>query len=772
MGIYSENAKLYLEKNLLTIPLYTKKPFEDKWNVQGFVNENTINKWIQEYPNSNIALLTGEINGLLVIDIDDISYLDRIENFFNIDLSKINCPIVETSRGLHLYFKYPKNKIIQSKNKFLNLFDIKANGGNIVAPPSIHQSGIYYKWSKDETTGQEYSIFNMELPEIPDNLLNIIETDYDKEKFKKEQIIDYITKIIEPENNAIASYDDWIKLGFSISNTLGERGRKYFLRLCWKEREGNKQYDYFLKTSNLNRQNIITIGTLIKYARENFKITIPEELKHKTINNIFWYYDENEKICLNTELYSLFCSDELGYYVYKNENMYKLISENNNIVDLVTPTEILRNTKEYLKDNDEENNFKLLNNLNSKINNTFTEKFYQTVLKEKNMKIQRDKMDEIFIYFTNGFVKVDKYNITFHDYSELAGNIWFSNIKKHDFNYKNWDEVIEKSDWYKFIWNIAGQNLEKHRYLMTLIGYIIHNHNDAGNMRTVILYDEKSTKRESQGRTGKTLFGKSFNFLRNVIVENGKEFNPESQFRWQRISLDTEIIFLNDVSKNFKLENIFNVISDGIVVEKKNRPSFAIPFEATPKLLISTNRILGGEGQSFSGRKYEYEFNNYYTEKFSPKDEFGHVLLDNTWGQDQWDYFYSFNLHCILWYLNLGVVVHKSDTMSHNRIIQTTSEEFFDWIIYKANFCDEWEYDKDTLYKNFIDDNKEDYKFLKKNTFTHWIKILINTLEIKVKERKSNGKQYITFLNIKEKINEVLKNINSNNKEKESIGEK
>ena len=60
-------------------------------------------------------------------------------------------PTVEsiTGRGRHLFFAWPGRPIRNSVCKIAPGIDIKADGGYVILPPSIHPSGAAYAWSVD-----------------------------------------------------------------------------------------------------------------------------------------------------------------------------------------------------------------------------------------------------------------------------------------------------------------------------------------------------------------------------------------------------------------------------------------------------------------------------------------------------------------------------------------------------------------------------------------------------------------------------------------------
>jgi len=88
--------------------------------------------WYIEYDNPNIALVTGDISNLTVIDVDDPSILPELIK----EVPEINeTTRVKTKRGYHFYFS---GNGINSTNNLLNMgVELKSNGYYVVAPPSI-----------------------------------------------------------------------------------------------------------------------------------------------------------------------------------------------------------------------------------------------------------------------------------------------------------------------------------------------------------------------------------------------------------------------------------------------------------------------------------------------------------------------------------------------------------------------------------------------------------------------------------------------------------
>lgn len=94
--------------------------------------------------NSNFAVVCGAVSGnLVVIDFDSKERFHKYLDLFldqDIDLFTYT-RIVRTQKGAHVYFRLPAS--IKSQ-KFPEI-DIKAEGGYVIAPPSVHPTGSIYE---------------------------------------------------------------------------------------------------------------------------------------------------------------------------------------------------------------------------------------------------------------------------------------------------------------------------------------------------------------------------------------------------------------------------------------------------------------------------------------------------------------------------------------------------------------------------------------------------------------------------------------------------
>ncbi|MHB9031908.1 MAG: phage/plasmid primase, P4 family [Anaerolineae bacterium] len=110
----------------------------------------TIRGWWAQEPNANIAIATGQ-SKLVVVDIDTKGEFDGWDSWHDL-LAKLGRELDETptvntpTGGGHVYFAYTGNRLRNSAGKLGPGLDIRAAGGYVVAPPSLHPNGKHYTW--------------------------------------------------------------------------------------------------------------------------------------------------------------------------------------------------------------------------------------------------------------------------------------------------------------------------------------------------------------------------------------------------------------------------------------------------------------------------------------------------------------------------------------------------------------------------------------------------------------------------------------------------
>ena len=166
-------ARDYVARGISVIPLYGpdepagepvdrrgKRPAISSWKeYQGrLATDAELVEWFDKKPR-NIGIVTGELSGFTVVDFDT---QEAIASAKGKGFPK--GPLSKTAKGIHALCRYEEGHRNFQKRADLPGIDLRAEGGYIVAPPSIHATGATYQWMKGR--GLDYP-----LPAVPDWLL-------------------------------------------------------------------------------------------------------------------------------------------------------------------------------------------------------------------------------------------------------------------------------------------------------------------------------------------------------------------------------------------------------------------------------------------------------------------------------------------------------------------------------------------------------------------------------------------------------------------------
>lgn len=340
------------------------------------------------------------------------------------------------------------------------------------------------------------------------------------------------------------------------------------------------------------------------------------------------------------------------------------------------------------------------------------DKFLET-LESKTINFRKDKKDSIELYFQNCIVKVTSHSIECYSYKDLIGYIWESQIIQRDFEYTEGST----GDFKKFCWNISAENADRYSSICSTIGFLIHNYKNPAYCPAVILNDEVISD-NPEGGTGKGLLIKAVQqYLRTVTLE-GKTFSFEKNFLYQRVNADTRILSFQDVNKTFDFERLFSVLTDGIEVDKKGIGSVMIDFEDSPKVVITTNYALRGEGNSHERRRHEIEISQYYNSTHTPFDDFKRMMFID-WDKSEWQRFDSFIVECCRYFLKNGLIKQKLINLEEKRLLSATCKDFIDFM-HGFSFQ---VVSKSEIYDNFLREFPEYHKqkWFSKQTMSKWV---------------------------------------------------
>ncbi len=257
------------------------------------------------------------------------------------------------------------------------------------------------------------------------------------------------------------------------------------------------------------------------------------------------------------------------------------------------------------------------------------------------------------------------------------------------------------------------------------IGYMLMSAKDRNVSRAVVAMDGKQSEvGSSNGRSGKSLIGEMLRQVQPSVYINGKVKDLDSdQFLWNDVDIKTKIVFIDDVRTNFNFEYLFANITGDWSVNYKGGGRATFPFNKSPKIYLTTNHALNGEGSSFRDRQWKIAFSDFYNDNHKPLDDFGMLFFDE-WDFEQWNLLWNLLAECVQLYLTFGVVQAPMERIAQREIRQFISETFLLWAdeyfsdITKLNV----QIPRKEISDNFFDANPEQKKYTTQTAFKKKLK--------------------------------------------------
>jgi len=373
-------------------------------------------------------------------------------------------------------------------------------------------------------------------------------------------------------------------------------------------------------------------------------------------------------------------------------------------------------------------------------------------LEYTNLNLHESKKGLQYLYFNNEYWKITEDGIESSEIQNLDGQVWAEKIK--DFtpkkiemllsdvhqisaadvkNNSNLKEYIgewtvdftpegDNCHFLQFLLNTSNfyhknkkmdqfsvpEMLETTRHLLskiTAIGYLLHNYRNSGTLKAIVAMDGMMSEvGTSNGRSGKSLIGEGLRRLVPIAYINGKKKDlTEDKFIWEEVDERTEVVFLDDLRANIDFERFFPEITGDFQVERKGIKRFTLPRGVAPKLFLTTNHAIRGEGGSFKDRQFLLGFSDWYNESYKPLDDFGVMFFDE-WNENQWNLFYNFAAMSLHLYFKHGLIPAPTEKLEQRRLRQEIGEVFIDWAEEYFSFSENLNVQ---IYKNSMYDEKD-----------------------------------------------------------------
>lgn len=256
--------------------------------------------------------------------------------------------------------------------------------------------------------------------------------------------------------------------------------------------------------------------------------------------------------------------------------------------------------------------------------------------------------------------------------------------------------------------NIAGSLLdsdeqeEQKQHLLNkifAIGYLLHRYKDDPRAWAVFAMDNKiSDIGESNGRSGKSYCFKFLqNFMKTVVLGGRNPKLTDNPHVYDRVTEHTDLILVDDAHQYLNFNFFFGDITGDMVVNPKNNVSYNIPFENSPKIVITSNFTLRDIDSStedrilytvFSDYYHAASSNNDYRETRKIYDDFNKTLHKADYTKEEWNLDFNFIADCIQFYLSvpspqkisppMGNVAKRNLRTIMGDTFKTWADTFFD----------------------------------------------------------------------------------------------
>lgn len=436
-----------------------------------------------------------------------------------------------------------------------------------------------------------------------------------------------------------------------------------------------KYFEDSVKVNNLKK--LVSAGADIKQIQNKFGDDEGvknefDKLKDELDTDIFWYYDDKEKIKISFIRFDNYLSNKgiSKYFPYQNSSEFEFIVKDDNFIDWIDTTRI----KDIIKKDLLSNGYFEVWDLMAKNTSYFkrdTLSMIDTVIVEP----KKDTKEESFIYYKNKAVKTTSKGSELIDYEDIKDIVWSNQVIDRDICLNSESDGVFKT----FIWRLSGEDKERYFTLKSVIGYLLHSFQNESKPKAVIFNDEMISDDVPNGGSGKGLIHKAIGHIKNIVIEDGKKFDPRGQFAYQKVNKDTQIFLMDDVPKSFNFESLFSIVTEGMTVEKKGKDAFQIPFKESPKLSITTNYTVKGEGASHYRRVFEVEVANHFNDMHTPYDEFKHQFFSD-WDSNEWQRFDNFMIRCIQYYLENGLVESNKVNLDYRKLKNNLGTEFIEFM--------------------------------------------------------------------------------------------
>ena len=388
-----------------------------------------------------------------------------------------------------------------------------------------------------------------------------------------------------------------------------------------------------------------------------------------------------------------------------------------------------------------------------------------------------DTLDTCTRYFRNGWLEITKDGVSeLKSYEDSKEDliVWNHVVIDRDYVADDGSNAPVDTHFKDFVQNICSDledegdlivNKKSLDNIELAIGYLCHRFNDDSNRRWVLFVDkfyDGLDPNVSNGGTGKSMLVKCLGHVMNLVELSGRTMTSKKDNvnMWSRVNRAHELVLIDDCSNKFPTDLLLTNTTGDFHIEGKWKQSLSIPAKEAPKIVLTSNFPLKGEGNTYERRQFICEVGNYYLVQQqeygdSPMTLHGHKRFCSwQWSETDWSEFYKYIFGCISKYLAKGGLPksNESDYYQRAKLIEMVGNtSLFEYLLGRLDeyhrsgeevFTQKFYADVRSNFPVETMDIKDDGKFYA------WIKEIGKAFKMYV-NRSTHGKQKLERLKTK-----------------------
>lgn len=180
------------------------------------------------------------------------------------------------------------------------------------------------------------------------------------------------------------------------------------------------------------------------------------------------------------------------------------------------------------------------------------------------------------------------------------------------------------------------------------IGYLLHSFKD--EFKAGVWFH--NARPDSEMPTGKTLVARWVSLFRNTFPINGRyQGMHKKPFLFDGVSRDTGMVIIDDLIPANATHRLREYVKEGITVERKMVPQTTLDYYDAPKIAVTAVRLPEHIAYAHDGVWLTCGFSNWFDFHDRPFTQFGRMLMDDRYTQEDWNMDANFAVDCLQFYL-------------------------------------------------------------------------------------------------------------------------